>query len=227
MTRIFKAIGLVCLIAYAAGVLSTSAASAHTFDYEFYHTLLMAEAKSEQILTTAAVGETKCKKVSLSPTDPLNTKLWGVGETNGHASITLRPIYSECSMVIPGLGTVKPTIEFTSCYFEITGETTAGTEHAPVHVRCETPGDEIHVKVGSINAKCYTIPPQTVEGAHYTNTGAQATRDIVVNSTITDMDVTREGICGSGLEKNATYQGEITLKGTNTEEGQVGIWATP
>jgi hypothetical protein len=208
------------------GAISASAASAHTFDYEVDHTLLMAEAKTEQVFSTGT-GEVKCKKVTLSPTDPLNTKLWGVGETNGHPSATARPTYSECMANIAGIGLVTATVEFTSCYYEFTGETTAGTEHAPVHVRCETPGDEIHVKITASKLKCYTIPAQTVEGVHYTNTGAGNTRDVDIKATVTSIEATKEGGCGAGLEENATYSGEATVTGTDTNENQVGVFTTP
>jgi hypothetical protein len=217
--------GLVCLVASATGALGAPAVSAHTFNYEIDHTGLMAEAKSEQILTTGA-GELKCKKISLSASDPLNTKLLGVGSTTDQTSLTFRPTHTECNANISNLGIVKATVEFTSCYIEITGETTSETEHAPLHIGCN-PGDEIHIKVTAVNVKCYTIPAQTVEGLHYENTGVGSARDINISATAIGLDITKEGACGSGLEEFATYQGELTLTGTDTNENQVGIWTTP
>ncbi|HEX3174309.1 MAG TPA: hypothetical protein VHQ43_08850 [Solirubrobacterales bacterium] len=232
MARKLKALGVACFALLAMGAIGASAASAHTFDVEVDHTILSAEVtptfkEGKQIFTTAT-GEVVCKKISLSSASPENTILVAEGKTTGIEAVTAQPTYSECTATIPELGTVKETYEFTTCYYEFTGKTDAN-EHAEVHVKCTTKGDEIHVKVTAANLKCYTIPEQTLGGIHYTDTpnSGGATRDIDVLATIESLETTKEGACGSGVEKNGTYSGEVTVKGTDTEGKQKGILTTP
>ncbi|HEX3174308.1 MAG TPA: hypothetical protein VHQ43_08845 [Solirubrobacterales bacterium] len=232
MTRKLKALAVPCFALLAMGAIGASAASAHTFDVEVDHTFLSAEVtptfqEGKQIFTTAA-GEWVCKKISLPKASPENTILVGEGKTTGIEAVTAQPEYTECTSTIPELGTVKAKVEFTSCYYEFTGKTDAN-EHAEWHLKCTTPGDEIHIKVTAANLKCFTIPAQTLGGIHYTDTpnSGGATRDIDILTTTTGIEITKEGACGSGFEKTATYSGEVTVKGTDTEGNQKGILTTP
>jgi hypothetical protein len=177
---------------------------------------------AEDVFTTAAL-KGKCTEDSVDGevTDP------GVGEEVN--AIKLTPTYGKCVQTGSEL---KFDVEFGSeakpCYYLFTagvGEpegSTGDTEasHAPVHLKCAE-GEKVKVKLtlGGVKFNCIEIPPQTLNGVHYTNVeGGGGKTDIEISGTIEGFEYTEKGTCGSETRKDGTMHGQILLAGTSGEK---------
>lgn len=214
MHRNLKALGLALVAVFAMSAVAASAASAkydtfRTQNGETVTPTVSSISASQRFKIEGAEEESNCKEISA--TGSLLDKT---------TDVTVAPTYSNCTATRNG-STVAATVETTGCEYTFTGETNA-SEHAEVHILCET-GKSIHIKVTALKLQCFTIPPQTVGGIHYINTGTTPNRDIDIKATATGIKTEKGGACGEG-EAKAEYTGEVTVKGHNKNAEPREIW---
>lgn len=220
MNRKLKALGLAFVAAFAmSAVVASGASAAETFHSDGHHTILDAESigAAGQVFKTT-VDTLKCTGVSVDGT---------TNETETH-ELTATATYSGCSAVGLKLTT---RVTMTTCDYKFTSTLVehTGQKHAEVHIECTNPEDEIDIEALFLGAyrQCVKVPPQTptTPGVTYSNGGSGSTEDIVVKATVEGIKYTEVGICGSNTVHNdGTYEGEVTVKGTDTEGNHTAIW---
>jgi hypothetical protein len=267
MTRNLKAPGLVLCAAFVLSAIGASAASAVVQD-EFetdappgvqWH--LTAKQKTdgntknihgellkgvqESQYTTGDEKTLKCNEV-LAKATPVGPK---------NKSITTTSVeYNNCGAWRTNLeGKTEKVattfIEFTSCDYNFSGETTetvngpvgtnAAENHANYEIKCTTAGDHIHTKATELKLKCVTIPAQTVlHAVRYFNTGEDVSIHITAHGTKSTTEnslacPTPEGktVVHETAANGGTYTGEITVEGykdaAHTETTKVQIPGGP
>ncbi|HEX3174311.1 MAG TPA: hypothetical protein VHQ43_08860 [Solirubrobacterales bacterium] len=198
----------------AGGSVGFSVGPGLQFHSEVEHTSLSGEAVGEQVFKWGS-SEARCKKLKYEGTF--------ISSTHAVSEISVKPSYEECTATVPGLGTVKATIDFTSCSYQFGGLEVAAPYRGIVQLRCTVAEDQVHIKITGANLKCLTFSAQALEGSvDYSLEGSGASRDLKQTFT-TSLEGTLGGACGTGTT-SATYSGEETVKAKNTEGTQVGLW---
>lgn len=247
MFRLAKFIGFgLCVAAALSAVAASSAfALSHTFDSEIADTFITAAPKSARqvVVSVPKVEQIECSSVTITHTD--NEKGEEViddgtllGTTKEPAVYTaeklnVRFTYQGCEYVKKP-GTAEETrgpayVEFGECYYAFEN-VTDGTNHASVDVHCPN-GGKVHISITASKIPCMTMSQQTVTGVNYNNTnfGGGTSRDFDIAMTMTGTVTESEGIlCGTGKHTEGTYNGEVTISGTNKNVGgvQQGVWIT-
>ena len=157
----------------------------------------------------------------------LNAKGTVEGETK--PTVTVTPEYKNCSAWETKEGVTKEVssafVEFTSCHYEFKGETKSfpeGTEgeHATAGIHCDTPGDEVHVKVTALKLNCITLPEQSIEqGVRYFNEETEP-NNVVIHATAHGIESTTPGTIacpGKATHTTGTYTGEATVSAFKDE----------
>ena len=143
------------------------------------------------------------------------------------SSITLVPEYTNCAKIEGGVEGTKLDIKMRSCDYLFTAER-SGT-HAQVHIKCTTAGDHIATNATILGSEvaCMKFPAQTLTGGGvvYHNIGSGTTREITIETTVTGLEYTEVGACGSNTVANdGTFQGNLLVTGTNTNGEHEGVW---
>jgi hypothetical protein len=187
---------------------------------EVENSVLTATALGTQALTIGPEETFTCSKFQITAAVAPKTA----------AEIKAVPHYSECKVKF-GSSTVVIHVDTNSCYYTFAIETELEAHHkyrGPVYIECTTPGDSITLTTTILGGTqtCLHIPEQTPTGStfDYTNEGAGAKRDVRLTSTMTGIEYTRSGFCGSGTADNAELSGEATVTGENAVGEQKGIW---
>lgn len=226
MSNKLRALGLILFATFAMSVAATGVASAEEgteekFHSEVDHTILDVFQESEVQLFSTGEGEVTCTEVSATQTIE--------GKTT--ESITVVPEYGGHCTVSGPPGTFPAHIEFTECDYDFTS--TKVGNHSPVHVNCPEE-QEIHVKATFLGFKiqCITIPGQEPTGGGVTYKAGEPTegkKTITVEATVEGIEYTTHKNCGGSGEpyevlNNATYTGDATVWGTDTDGNKVDIW---
>jgi hypothetical protein len=179
------------------------------------HTVLMGEQRNTQVIGTT-VGNIECTGVTF---DEEHSTIGPEDETT--EVLTVRPVYTNCLKFETAM---YP--EFGECGYGFQGETDA-EERAQVSVECPEE-EEVEIKATAFKVACVNIPPQTVSGASYANKSkGSGSGDIDVNMALVGIKYDEKGVCQSGGENgasNGTYEGEITVRGTDTEGTLKELW---
>jgi len=226
MNRKSKALGLALFAAFALSAMTASGAwaSGERFHSATEHTILdvtqdgtEGSSTGRQILATT-LFELSCTGAEANVT--LTQKTLG--------EITVSPNFTKCNKLEgedkhEGLA---PHALMKSCDYLYTSER-SGT-HAPVHIQCSIVGDHIHFTITFLGAEllCMTIPPQTPTGGgvSYHNVGSPPNRTVTLEETITGIEYTEKGACGSAVANDGTYTGNLLVQGTNTANEEVDTW---
>jgi len=210
MNRMLKTLGLalVAMLATSALAAQTASATGELFNSTVEPTTIDASSVGTQDFETV-FGLFECKQVSLNAT--LAKK--AVSEFKAV------PTYSECT----GPGGKGPTrVTQTSCFYVFTSSIPSGKTHAPFHLECTTAGDGIDIEIEILGKwrPCIFIPAQTPgTGVTYANNG----KHIDATLTLTNIQYTETGTCGSETRTTGTYQGKITLKGTDANKNEATL----
>jgi len=225
MNRKSKALGLVLFAAFSLSAVTASGASAagERFHSDGEHTILdftqdgtESSATGLQTFTTTA-GQLSCTGVEANVTL--------TGKTL--SEITAVPVFTNCNKRegADEHESLLIHVQMTSCDYLLTSEK-SGID-APVHIRCSTPGDHIHLKATFLGTElnCLTIPSQTPTGGglSYHNIGASP-RTLTIEATVTGVEYTEKGVCGSAVANDGIYTGNVLVRGTNTEGKEVDTW---
>jgi hypothetical protein len=123
-------------------------------------------------------------------------------------------------------------VEFTSCDYlfkSSTEETSSpplgtGGSHAKVKIKCNTPGDHIHIKATELKFPCITIPEQEVGGIRYfkdpkdeNKIVIHATTHGIKSTTTNSIACPANPVVHEDLTKGGTYTGEITVEAFKDE----------
>jgi len=223
MNRKLKALGLALFAAFALSAMTASGASAaEEFHSSEAHTILdvtqdgtEGSITGQQIFETT-VGKLSCTGVEASVTLTAKTL----------SEITAVPTYTKCNKIENGAEGLVTHVKFTSCDYLFTSKK-SGT-HSQVHIQCSTPGDHIHVNATFLGSEvqCVTIPPQTPTGGGvtYHPVGSAPKRTLTIEATVTGIEYTEKGICGSAVANNGIYNGNVLVQGTNTNNEEIDIW---
>jgi hypothetical protein len=242
MIRNLKALGLALCAAFALSAIGATVASAHVFESdapagtEIHLTARQytegntknihnEELKGTQEFqgTTGDKKTLKCKEVSAEATPKPPTE--EITATNVKYNTCTAWETKENKTV----EVAKTFVEFTSCDYLFKGatENTAGPvgtlgEHAKVKIKCNTPGDHIHIKATELKLTCITIPEQEVGGIRYFKDPKDEANKIVIHATTHGIKSTttnsiacpNEGVAvHDEPAKGGTYTGEITVEG--------------
>jgi len=223
MSNKVKALGLALFAALALSAMTASGASAagELFHSSQEHTTLditqdgtEGSATGVQTFSTTA-GQFTCTGVEASVT---------LTEKTGR-EITAVPSITKCNKIESGKEGLTLHLKFTSCDTLITSER-SGT-HAPVHIQCTTPGDHVHVAATFLGSEilCMTIPSQTPTGGGvvYHNIGTNP-RTVTVEATISGIEYTEKGACGSSVGNDGTLAGNLLVQGTSTDGNEIDVW---
>jgi len=226
MNRMLKALGLAMFAVLALGAMTASGASAagERFHSATEHTILdvtqdgtEGSATGQQIFKTTA-GELPCTGVEASVTLTAKTT----------SEITTTPTFTKCNKIEGGKEGLTLHMKMTSCDYLFTAEK-SGT-HAPVHIQCSTPGDHIHINATFLGSEilCMTFPPQTPTGGgvvyHNVRSVENGPRTITIETTVTGIEYTEKGACGSAVANDGTWTGNFLVQGTNTNKEEVDCW---
>jgi hypothetical protein len=194
---------------------AVSTAPSEEFHSSVTHTVLMGEQRNTQVIGTT-VGNIECTGVTF---DEEHSTMGPEGETT--EVLTVRPVYTNCLKFETAM---YP--EFGECGYGFHGETDA-EEKAQVGVECPEE-EEVEIKATAFKVACVNIPPQMVSGASYANKSkGSGSGDIDVNMALVGIKYNEKGVCQSGGENgasNGTYEGEITVRGTDTEGTLKELW---
>jgi hypothetical protein len=213
MTRNLKALGLALVAMLAMSAVAASSASAW-FTSESHNTILTAEDLEPQVLSFTHSSGGKiiiaCESVSFTKT--------GIGTES--EAITAFPIYAECVLFVPEVGTVPGFAIMNDCDYTFTTDT-------EMHIDCPE-GKQIEVKgefVPPFKSKCVDIPEQTPTNpeVHYINQGSGATAQILIEPTVEGLGYTRTGICGSGTDNDGSFSGSLSVTGENIAQEHIGV----
>jgi hypothetical protein len=208
MTRKLKALGLAFVAILALGVLSASAASAAEIHSEQAHTIIDgSQPVAEDDVYTFNAGTVKCTEASYSGTTTSATS----------SEVSLTPAYSGCTAF--GFVNAKIDIEI-ECTFRLRWGI------PPFRISCT----KFTIKITAFNCHVSMGTQDINSGVTYDNAGSGSSRDITATLNLSGIKYTQESKsfpgCTNGTFTNGTYKGSITLTGTNTVGGAVGIWST-
>ena len=220
MSHKLKALGLALFAVLALSAVSASGASAagELFHAETAHSTLdftqdgNGTTTGLQVFETTIEGALECTGVSGSATLTASTV----------TQVTATPVYSGCKK-----GSLNTDVKMRSCDYLFTSEITP--THAQVHIQCATPGDHIQVNGTILGSEvaCVKIPAQTPTGGGvtYHNIGSGTTREVTITATVTGIEYTEVGACGSNTVANdGKYTGNVLVTGTNTAGEHEGVW---
>lgn len=194
-------------VSFAIGAVTASAALAGTFEAESYPARITGE-QSTQVLFAGVVGTWKCNGLSVQ------------GELKGSSSsLTLTPIYSECSWA-----GVAATVNMEGCTYKFTaGKTIEESKNkiqATMDVGCPA-GKE--VKLTLSNGCTIRIPEQT-------ELGSVTAENTLVEPSLVDLQLSLSGITykvengifcpnspANGTYTNGTLKGVENLSAENPE----------
>jgi hypothetical protein len=241
-----KATGLAVFVAFAlSAVMAVPAlATTHTFDAELANTFVTGSAASAHQVFEAVPGSgeaVECTTVGITHTNKGNGEhLVDDGEMVGtlkapgvytENKLNLRFMYEGCQYVKnKGLKTeerVSATVTWGGCYYAFENVTDE-TGHASVELHCPT-GEKVRITLAG-EAKCWSLPDQTIPGVNYANNAGTGTgRGFTLKMAITHTTVETESAACGGAEKHfekGTYSGEIALTGQSANVGgsATGIW---
>lgn len=209
MARNLKVLGLSLLAVFAMGAVGASAASANPqFHLEMEDTTLTGAQITANVLTTD-LGEMKCETVKYDGTQGPFTS----------TTLTLTPTFEKCK-----IGGVNTTVTMNGCgYLFHLG---ANEENFEATMDIECPAGEklvVHTPECSI-----TINPQAgLAKTTFTNEGAAATRAIVADLNVAQIDYVEHGaacVNETVTTGNGTLAGQATITGENAEQVHKGIW---
>lgn len=144
-------------------------------------------------------GVFSCKNITFSGTQSEATA----------TKLQLQPSYSGCSWFFGAV-----TIDTNGCQFVF--------NVAQVDIVC--PGKPMEITAGACNV---TIGSQSLTAVNYTNQGTAPKRDVLIQFALTGLKYTEDSPlfpeC-SGTFSNGTYQGSITVTGTDEAGGQADFW---
>jgi hypothetical protein len=215
MTRALKTSGMVLAAVLVMSAAATSTAFAGKFKSESAPVTITGSQVEANVITTTA-GTVKCTTATYAGTV-------AVTETS---EIELQPSFSGCTAF--GF----PAHIHASC--KVKGKISINTTTGEVDFVCLV-GQKITVTAttSSVNStlKCtLEIPAQTNVGTvTYSNTGAGATREILVSLNLSGINYTHTkgsglGACTSGSSSTGTYKGSVQLTGENAGGTHVGIF---
>jgi hypothetical protein len=219
------AVAVAAVLALSALTASSAFGTKGEWDWAWTHIAKIfpaGEQTATNVFTTPA-GTIKCKKVSVSGTaegTTVETVPSGKIDSAKHL-FRLGPSYSECT----AFGQAA-TVTTTGCFYDIAPSSeTAGT----IQIICETGKSiTVHVPAGSCTVTIGEQIPATPT-LDFTVEGPEATRDVLVKSTVEGITYTVTGpgtICGTaGKANNGIYTGTFTLKGYSDEAHtkQIGL----
>jgi hypothetical protein len=197
-----KAIALASLIVLAVVSLPVATALAGEFHSEASHTILSGSQIGEDLLTFNA-GTIRCFEINYSGTQSSATS----------TTIRVIPTYTSCTAGIPSV-----QIDTNGCEFEFSGDNTQFNI-----VNCSSP-----LTITSFS--CWiTIGNQSgLSAIGYTNTNSGSSRDMDISANVSGITYTQHSKsfpgCSGGTRTDGKWVGAFTLRGSNTEGAQVGIW---
>ena len=206
------AVSFVATIAIGATMASVASASGEVFNFSVTHPTLDVSGGTQTFEATN--GKFTCNSVTGSAT------ISGSSATE----VTLVPAYTSCKKEE---GTVVH-VRMKSCDYLLTSEVTS--THAQMHINCTTAGDEIQINATVLGTEvlCIKIPAQTPTGGGVTYTNVNkgsGTGTVTAKVTITGIEYTEVGACGSGtVANNGTYTAELTLQATDTSGNSKEAW---
>ena len=210
MIRNLKFLGMALVAALAMSAVVASLASADEFKSEAENVALTGSQekhleggveKNDRFTTDG--GTVECTTADYT----------GTQAAKSTSSVTLTPVYSGCTFA--GL---SADVDMNSCDYRFTiGAATTGE----VHLECTTAGDEITVTVGpTATPRCIIhVPPQTIGGITYSNTGTTTTREITASINTATLHYSQTAGTGSGAcatadnTTNGSYIGAAKVTG--------------
>jgi len=153
-------------------------------------------------------------------------------------NLTMEGIYEGCTNTLLG----KMTWKMNDCDYRFTAGATVGgkteTVEGEVKIVCHA-GGKIEVTRAEGGNPCTITVAEQQKPVLYHNEGTGTTvpeaniKDVKVTTSITTIKYTQDGIfcpgnggAASKSFEDGTYEGEVTLKGTNTESKQIGVQVT-
>lgn len=209
MNRKLKALGLALVASFAMSAVAASGASAsgELFHAGQAHTILDAHGGLQTFVTNPST--LTCTTVTADATTTVVTP----------SSITATDVtYSGCK----NADNITTHVQMRSCDYLFTSEATP--THAPVHIQCSTAGDEIRINGTVLGAEvtCVRVPAQTPTGGGVTYSNV-AGGDVKITATVTGIEYTVQGFCGSETVNNGTYNASVTVGGTDTVGNNVNV----
>lgn len=209
MTRRLKAFGLLLFAATAMTATLASAASANPlFHIEMEDTTLTGGQITPNVLTTD-LGEMKCETIKYDGTQGPFTS----------TTLTLTPTFEKCK-----IGGVNTTVTMNGCSYLFHLGPNEENFEASMDIECPA-GEKLVVHTPGC---VITISPQAgLTKTTFTNEGAAATRAIVADLNVAQIDYIEHGAaCATETETtgNGTIVGQATVTGENAEQAHRGIW---
>ena len=211
MSRNLKILGLALVAMLTMGIAAASASAAPEFHAETTPTELAGTQEGTNTFVTDS-GTIHCATATFSGSQSVATT----------AAQEVTPTFSTCRST--GFIEATVTVHTNGCKFNLTAE---GTTTSAVHITgCNAGAAGLVVTAPFCNI---TITPQTIGPVHYINTGAGTTREIIVESTATNIVYHEAGAgCKNGTTSNTTggsYTGKVRVTGQNpTTKAHQGIW---
>jgi hypothetical protein len=236
MKRKIKALGLAAIAVFAMSAVVASAAQATEFFHSHNeHTVLTANATSNQVFAVTSSVKATCTEVSIGEATIGGTKHTEgtLGTTWTQESIEVHPTYTSNSggkCALSPLGEAE--VVTTGCNYAFPAATTTGM--APVQIECKG-GNTIEIKGPGCTVK---VGSQSTNGVSYTSNKPAGTNEWDINLTATaEPEFTSTGAaCGLfGIPSSGkgSYTGNVTIRGYKDEGvgkahgSQVGIWYGP
>jgi hypothetical protein len=208
MIRNLKVLGLAlaAFFAFAAVASSSAFAAEEEFHCETAHCILTASQENNQVFTTEA-GTTTCTAVKGDATLEKATVMEVTATGIEYTGCTTKTIFGEIAV----------TVNFNGCDYNFT------TSTKPVHLICPV-GKEVVIEGPGCKI---TVPGgQSLEQVHYSNIGAGTTREVTIESTVTNIKESATGFFCSktGTFTNGKYTGNIKITGEETAKIHEGVW---
>lgn len=213
MLRYLSTLGLTVLAALAIGTVGAAPASAAPeFHFESEHTIITGT-QTTGLEWSFDNGTVKCGIANFGGTSQVATT----------TTITLNPIFENCSIKEGEAEAVAATVTLNGCAFLF--HLGANTEHLTGTMGIECPDFPIIIHAPECTI---TVPQQGNLGTvTYTNEGAETTRSMVFDVGLAGIDYVEHGAgCASETvtTNNGTLSGKITVTGENTMGAHRGIW---
>jgi hypothetical protein len=229
MNRKLKALGLALFAVFALSAVSASASSAAEpkLTAESYPVTLVGtetgEVSENKNALTSFGAAVRCEGSTYTGHELNTTPHEAIGGAT--SAVTLTPHYNneECEAET-SLGEKKATVNTNGCDYALTlGETTGGVEGTYGVTAHVCPGSAGPIKVTVYNSSpgteaseetviCnITVEPQTVSGAHATDTG---NGHVDITGTFTGIHVERSGLCVLDGKGSTTTEGEFHIDAT-------------
>lgn len=233
MIRNLKALGLALGAVFAMSAIAASAAQATAGEFSWgatTSTLTAVEDPSapNQIFTTTAGGFT-CDNVhgDAAIADATSTSITGTKVGYWDAAISTQAEH-KCT----GPFGTKPIVNTTECHFrfhpgETVGEKGAGETTGTVDL-VDTKGSETDCVALEAPGCILHIPPQNgINRIRYKTVKTGVKEEVTVTVTSNNITYHHTGfLCGNGSKADGTYEGKITITGTNVEGNQTDVTVT-